>query len=466
MVVGIFTCVFVSGAKKRRSDMKTSFVKITLLFLLLFLFVGLTFLVQAQTEKPERKTDASDTAEVEEGKFPFEVQEINISEGKIYIRTKDGKKIILGGEESAQEIKVDEGRIRIGDVEIDLKGLEGIEASEALEALLGLEAIDELSRIRPPKVPVLPRAYTTSEDIVKFGRDIVVAEDEKIDGDVVAVGGSIEIKGTVTGDVVAIGGDVDIFPTGIVEGDAVSVGGDVTKRGEAVIQGEKVSVAFFRGPFFRFPPMSPHFRFPFMFTPFRPPAWSLFLRIMRIAFILFLGIVVISVFPKHVDKIKEKTKQEFLKSGLVGLASQILALPIFILLIITIIGIPVALLVEPLLILAALILGFTGVCLFIGEKLQEHTSLRSETKIMILVIGILAVEVVPLAARAMRIFGDIFSPFAWILTFLGMLIVYVVITVGFGAAILTRLGTRPKEMKPAPVAVNATKTDSNEKPAS
>ena len=294
----------------------------------------------------------------------------------------------------------------------------------------------------------------------------MVEEDEEIDGDVVAVGGSIEIKGRVTGDVVAIGGDVDVFSTGIVEGDAVSIGGDVIKRGDAVVEGEKVSIAFFRGPFFRIPPMSTHFRFPFMFTPFRPPAWSLFLRIIRIAFILFLGIVVISVFPKHVDKVKEKTKQEFLKSGLVGLAAQILALPIFILLIITIIGIPVALLVEPLLILVALILGFTGVCLFIGEKLQEHTSLKSETKIMILVIGILAVEVVPLAARAMRIFGDVFSPFAWFLTFIGALIIYVVITVGFGAAILTRLGTRPKEIQPATVAVNANKTDSNEKPAS
>ncbi len=445
--------------------MRTLFVKFTLFFLLLPLLAGLTVLAQAPAEKAKRKTNTKDSAEVEEGRFPFEVEEISISEDKIYIRTKDGKKIILGGEESAQEIKVDEGRIRIGDVEIDLKGLEGLEASEALEALLGLEAIDEISRIKTPKVKISPRVYTTSEDIVKFGRDVVVEEDEEIDGDVVAVGGSIEIKGTVTGDVVAIGGDVDIFSTGIVEGDAVSIGGDVIKRGEAVIQGEKVSVAFFRGPFFRSPPMFTHFRFPFVFTPFRPPAWSLFLRIIRIAFILFLGIVVISVFPKNVNKVKEKTKQEFLKSGLVGFLAEILALPIFILLIITIIGIPVALLVEPLLILAALILGFTGVCLFVGEKLQEHTSLKPDTKIMILVIGILAVEVVPLMARVLGVFGGPFSPFAWIVTFLGWVIVYVVITVGFGASILTRLGTRPKEIKPATVAVNATKADSDEKPS-
>ncbi len=463
--------------------MKISLVKITLLFLLVSLFTGLLLFARDQTNESPKKLNDPDTTEQDKGEFPFQAEEISISEDKIYIRTRegkefligaegkiyiptrDGKKLILGGKEPVGEIIVEEGKIRIGDVEIDLKGLEGLEASEALEALLGLEALDDISLIRTPKVKVSPRVYTTSEDIVKFGSDVVVEEDEKIDGDVVALGGSIEIKGTVTGDVVAIGGDVDIFSTAVIEGNAVSIGGDVIKRGEAVIRGEKVSVAFLRGPFFKFPPMLTHFRFPFVFTPFRPPGWSLFLRIIRIAFILFLGIVVVSVFPKHVNKVKEKTKHEFLKSGLVGLLAEILVLPIFILLIITIIGIPVALLVEPLLILAAVILGYTGVCLFVGEKIQEHTSLKPDTKIMILVMGILAVELVPLAARVLGIFGGPFSPFAWIITFLGWMIVYVVITVGFGASILTRLGTRPKEMKPAPVAVNATKTNSNEKPS-
>ena len=442
--------------------MKISLVKITLLFLLVSLFTGLLLFARDQTNESPKKVNDPDTAEQDKGEFPFQAEEISISEDKIYIRTKDGKKIILGGKESVGEIIVEEGKIKIGDTEIDLKGLEGLETSEALEALLGLEALDDISLIRTPKVKVSPRVYTTSEDIVKFGSDVVVEEDEKIDGDVVAVGGSIEIKGTVTGDVVAIGGDVDIFSTGVIEGDAVSIGGDVIKRGEAVVQGEKVSVGFFRGTPFKFPFMTTHFP---MFPPFGLPAWAFFVRILKILFFIFLGIVVISILPKNVEKVKKKLKHDFLKSGLVGLLAEILVLPIFILLIITIIGIPVALLVEPLLILAAVILGYTGVCLFVGEKIQEHTSLKPDTKIMILVMGILAVELVPLAARVLGIFGGPFSPFAWIITFLGWMIVYVVITVGFGASILTRLGTRPKEMKPAPVAVNATKTNSNEKPS-
>ena len=442
--------------------MKTLFAKITLFFLLLCLSAGFTLFAQAQTNDSPKKVNDPDTTKQVQGEFPFEAEEISISEDKIYIRTKDGKKIILGGEESAQEIIVDEGRIRIGDVEIDLKGLEGLEASEALEALLGLEAIGEISRVRTPKAKISPRVYTTSEDIVKFGRDVVVEEDEEIDGDVVALWGNVEVKGVVDGSAVAIYGDVEVFPTGIVEEDAVSIGGQVIKRGEAVVRGEKVSVGFLRTRPSRLPHMIT--RFP-TFTPFGFPAWAFVVRIFKILFFIFLGIVVLAILPRHVHKVKEKVKHDLLKSGLVGLVAQILVIPIFILLIITIIGIPVALLIEPLVIIAALILGYTSTCLFVGEKLQEHTSLKPETKIMMLVMGILAVELVPLVARTIGVFGGPFSPFMWIFSIVGWLIAYVVITVGFGAAILSRLGTRPKDTSPATAAVNATKTDSNEKPS-
>ncbi len=475
--------------------MRALTVKISLLFLvLLCLSTGLLFFARAQTNETSRKTEDPDTTEQDKGKFPFEAAEISISEdeiyirtkegkellvgpeGKIYIPTKKGKRIILGGDEQTAEIIVEDGRIRIGDIEIDLEDLVDLEnlqdledleglstlTLENLKTLKGLEALREISpAVRPPRVKVSPRPYTTSEGVFKFGNDVVVEEDEEVEGNVVALGGNIQIKGSVTGDVVAIGGDVDVFSTGMVEGDAVSIGGHVIKRGQAVVRGEKVSIGFLSGPRFKFPFMNtvP----PFMFSHFQIPAWAFFVRIFKILFFIFLGIVVISILPKNVTKVKEKVKHDFLKSGLVGLAAEILAIPIFLLLIITIIGIPVALLVQPLLILAALILGYTGTCLFIGEKLQEQTSLKPETKIMILVIGILAVELVPLAARVLGIFGGPFSPLALIITLIGWIIGYVVITVGLGASILTRLGTRPRDLTPAAAVVKTSKTDTNEK---
>jgi hypothetical protein len=457
--------------------------------ILLLLCILCGFLIAAPIEGTggTDKDKDSDTTEFKKGEFPFQAAEISISEDRIYIRTKEGKEYLVGpegkiriptkdgdkyyilrGEEPVGEIILDGGRIKIGDVEIDLKELEDLEALEELEGLDALEALEALENIpsivippvKIPQVKVAPRVYT-SEGVFRMGRDIEVEEDEEIDGDVVALGGSIEIKGIVNGSAVAIGGDVDIFPSGVVEEDAVSIGGQVVKRGEGIVRGEKVSVGFLRAPPFKMPFGT--MRFP-MFHPFGFPAWAFVIRILKILFLIFLGIVVLAILPKNIDKIKDKVKHEFVKSGLVGLAAEILVLPIFILLIITIIGIPVALLVEPILIIAALILGYVGTCLFVGEKLQEHTSLKPDTRIMMLVIGILAVELVPLVARTIGIFGNVFSPFALIIAIIGWMIGYVVITVGFGAAILTRLGTRPKDLGPVTIPTGKTGTDSKKKP--
>jgi hypothetical protein len=402
----------------------------------------------AQDAKSQAAQKAKAAAKAEKKEFPFEAQEIRISESEIYVRTKDGEEFLVGadgeiriptldhksyilrGEEPIDEIILDDGKIKIGDEEFDLKNLES------------LEALEKLQRIKIPRVRITPR-MRTGEGVFKMGSDVVVEEDESVDGDVVSLFGSVTVKGAVSGDAVAIGGDVDVQSTGMVEGNAVSIGGSVIKRGGAVVEGEKISVGFFRGQPLRISS-------PFIANRFPVNTISFITRFFKILLLIFLGIVVISVAPKQTTKVKAKIEQNFLKSGLVGLLAQILILPIFILLIITIIGIPLALLLEPILILIALVLGYTAVCMFVGEKIKQHTSLRPDTRIMILIIGILAVELVPLTARMIGVFGGVFSPLVWIITVIGWLIGYVVITVGFGAAVMTRLGTRPKDTAPVP----------------
>jgi hypothetical protein len=413
----------------------------------------------------DAKSSASDkaAAKAEKKEFPFEAQEIRISENEIYVRTRDGEEFLVGadgeiriptvdrkgyilrGDEPIEEIVLEDGKIKIGGREIDLRDLEG------------LENLDKLQQIKIPRVRVTPRVHT-GEGVFRMGSDVVVEEDESIDGDVVALWGNVTVKGEVSGDAVSIGGDVDVYSTGIVEGNAISIGGSVVKRGGAVVEGEKVSVGLFRGQPIRISP--------FVIGHFNVPAVAFFARVFKILLLIFLGIVVISIAPRHVAKVQAKIRQNFIKSGLVGLLAEILILPIFILLIITIIGIPIALLVEPILILAGLILGYAGVCLFIGQKIKEHTNLKPDTRIMTVVIGILAVELVPLAARTIGIFGDVFSPLTWIVAAIGWLIGYVVITVGFGAAVMTRLGTRPKDVTPVPVVASSAETGSEEQPSS
>ena len=392
------------------------------LFIVLALFLSATVFAFVQTDtEPESKKEKteSDTAEIQEGQLPSKSAEIHVDDEGMYIRTEEG-------EESE------------GD-EMDLEG--GVISDE--EGMI----IEEEGISRRYK-----KVYTISHDIVKTGRDIVVEEYEEVDGEVVVVGGDVTVRGTVTGNVIAVGGDVFVKSTGVIEGDAVSLGGKVEKEGGAIIRGERVGVDFFPDrvvPHVLGLPPTTVIKFPPFFGGFG--GLALFARIVKIILFLFLGIVVISIVPKHVTKVKDKVRQDFLKSALVGFAAEILILPIFVLLIVTIIGIPVALLVQPLLILAALILGYTGVSYFIGDKLREGSSLKPDTPMMTLVIGILAVESVLLLATVVGIFGHFVFGFSWILTFIGWTIWYVAVTVGFGASILSRLGTRPKELKLAEV---------------
>ena len=415
--------------------MRNPFQKTLIITLTLFLSLAIFVFGENQTEPASKKGEAkSDTTEIKEGKLPSKAAEIRIDEEGIYFRTEEGKELQVAEE----GIIFDEEGIKIGDLELGLEELKELEIPR-----IEISAAEKAEK-RARKV------YTVNRDIVKMGRDIVVEEYEEVEGDVVAVGGDVTVKGAVTGNVVAVGGEVFVASTGVVEGDAVSVGGDVEKETGAVIRGERVGISVFPKQFFR--PFHPRvfpsihiFRFPPLLGGFH--GLALFSRIVKIMLFLFLGIVVISIVPKNVAKVSDRIKQDFLKSALVGFVAEILILPIFILLIVTIIGIPVALLAEPLLILVALILGYTAVSYFIGQKLRESTSLKPDTPLMTLVIGILALESVLLLARVVGIFGNFLFAFSWILTFIGWMIWYVAVTVGFGASILTRLGTRPKEVK-------------------
>ncbi|MDP2960764.1 MAG: hypothetical protein Q8N71_05005 [candidate division Zixibacteria bacterium] len=340
-------------------------------------------------------------------------------------------------------------QIKIGDEGITIKTQEGKEVKEKPgEIILGKEGIkittSDTKETTATQIKIeLPKHTTVVElnggDLVKFGKDITIEEGEKVTGDVVAIGGNVRVKGLVEGDVVSIGGNIFVSSTGIIEKDATSVGGNVIRDPGAIIKGETVGLSFL----------------PLRFLGFRSGSYfnrgiGFLFSIFKILFLFFLGIVVLALVPKNVQKVKDKITKNPWQSVLIGFLGEILILPAFILLIITIIGIPVAILILPLAILLAMLLGYTSVSLIVGEKLKQNTNLKPQTQMLTLVLGILTVEFISLFASFLRIFWGFFSPFALIFAILGALITYVVLTIGFGGAILTLLGTRPKD-KPIPV---------------
>ncbi len=103
---------------------------------------------------------------------------------------------------------------------------------------------------------VSPALYARTGDQVHFGQSITVGEDEtagslvcigcsiRVEGaseDVVAIGGSITVDGTVQGDAVAIGGPIRLGETASVAGDVVTIGGGLSRHPDAVVKGDVTS---------------------------------------------------------------------------------------------------------------------------------------------------------------------------------------------------------------------------------
>ncbi|PJA73502.1 hypothetical protein CO151_13385 [bacterium CG_4_9_14_3_um_filter_65_15] len=75
-------------------------------------------------------------------------------------------------------------------------------------------------------VPPRPRKIVTG-NLVKIGDDVLVAEDEDVRGNVVVIGGNAEIAGRVQGDVVVVLGDLQVGGGAEIEGQTVTVGGSL-----------------------------------------------------------------------------------------------------------------------------------------------------------------------------------------------------------------------------------------------
>lgn len=90
----------------------------------------------------------------------------------------------------------------------------------------------------------LRRRNYTDEDVVRFFGDVIIEEDERIDGDVVIMKGSAHLKGEVDGDIVAIFGDIKLDSTGYVRGDVVSVGGKIFRDEGSYVGGDVVQTTW------------------------------------------------------------------------------------------------------------------------------------------------------------------------------------------------------------------------------
>lgn len=259
----------------------------------------------------------------------------------------------------------------------------------------------------------------------------------KVKGDVAVFGGDILNKGTINGDVLVTGGNIKLDSGSVVTGDIAIIGGVIEKDTNATVKGDIKTVSNKM-----LNKALPKIRGALKLPEFFPKALAVSARALVLLFSLggffVLTLLVILIFPRSVEKIAEKTQKNVWIPIAIGVGIQILIIPLIVLLAVSIIGIPVI----PLFLLAlfaCLVVGFTSIYYLIGVRIK-HTTDGKQGVIAKFALGFIVIMAIPILGVLIRII----SPVGGIFTVLGIVIIYVVATIGLGAAFYT-LVTRKKE---------------------
>lgn len=268
----------------------------------------------------------------------------------------------------------------------------------------------------------------------------VIPAGTTVDGPVVVAGGDLDVRGTIRGTAVAIAGDVVVHSGGRVTGDAIAAFGDVTLLDDGTVDGATRSMTGRWGESLRSSLRGAGLE------PTRRSPFQLALGWFGVMLLIGLGVLVFA--SAYLDGVVDVLQESFWRSFFVGIAGELGVLPVILLLVvglaITVIGallIPFAVVAVVLAVAGLATLGFIAVAQLtggsIGTRAAERLSARGGALRAVLVgvtlymgIWLLATALgsVPVAGMALRLAA--------------LLVTYVAVTAGFGAALLSRGGTR------------------------
>lgn len=289
--------------------------------------------------------------------------------------------------------------------------------------------------IPTPLAPIPPAAADINtadfpvkiSSIRKIGQSVVVEADEHVLGEIVAVGGNATIRGLVEGSITATG-TVRVARGGIVMGNIL--GNEVIEEQGSQVFGHVTEQNL------SIPDPSETWR-----DRDREDTSAAAVAGVTIITLLFIFTFAIAmIFRKPTDRVKAVYTQNILKTLLVGSLAWILVLPVFLLLCITIVGIPIAVLGIPLGMLAAAFLGGAAFALFLSDFVKPHNGEVEEGRAKKVVVGF-AIGQVPSVGFFLGLAMDS-EPVSVIFGIVALLLTLLVVTLGFGGAILTRFGSR------------------------
>lgn len=250
------------------------------------------------------------------------------------------------------------------------------------------------------------------------GEAVVVSADEVLP-EAVAFGAPVHVHGSVTGKVVSFGDDVRVFNGGRVGGDAVSFGGDVVVEPGASVVGNRISYS---------DPTEPAPATASMIQAPNAPDGVLRGLARKLVMMLTLagaGVLVVGLFPRHVNNVAASVSARPMKMGFLGVGSLTGGLLLSLLLVLTVLLSPFALALAALLGVAWM-LGFVGLCQAVGDRLPlQNQGLR---RWLAFLMGILALA------------------FVGTLPWIGQVLFGLVSFICVGAALHTRFGMREPDL--------------------
>ena len=347
---------------------------------------------------------------------------------------------------------------------------EELEAAEP-DALSGL--LD-----RPERLSQLSAAMAGLEfddPRLHVGRDVRIGADEEIAGGLVVLDGNLVLEGRVDGHVVVLGGSVDLedgasvtgnltVGDGEIRGDRSAVEGSIATEvdglGDVQDPDQAVEEALEEAE-----AAAGNDR-PDFLNVFAPLAYlgggiANLIRLAIVAGLLaLLGLGLLHFAPRNLDLVGRATREDAGRSALVGLATVVLAFPLWVAgivaLAVSVIGIPLLLVWLPFF-WAALGLvaafGFVAAAFQLGESLDDRRFeamewMRGRSAFQQLLVGIVILLAPFALAAVVSMVGPVLAWLEVLLKMLGWLMVVVATTVGSGAVLLTRGGRRPSPLGP------------------
>jgi cytoskeletal protein CcmA (bactofilin family) len=334
--------------------------------------------------------------------------------------------LVVAGLASCASLAAAKARVRGGDrIEVNSEGITIVHSDSSVDSVYEGEGVHVDADVLGKGIEI--DLAEQGDGIVRLFSDASVPSGRRVSGDVVALFGDVEIGGEISGSAVAVMGSVRLLPGASVDGDAVSVGGAVDQPEGAGVGGQTVSIGFL----------------PFAWG---PPGLPVMLALLTGGWLtsLLFGWLFALVFPGRLVRVAATASRRTAASFFAGLVSFPACCVLAVLLLVTVIGAPIALLL-PLVYALTAYAGQIAATYVLGCKLTSRRP--GERGLMLpIVAGLTAVAVCFAIAVGLAVMPGAFRLGVPFFGLLGALLLFGLSCIGTGAFLLSRFGRDPRDV--------------------